>query len=58
MELDAIIGHPGLYPKPYAAHRNFSINSVPFMKHPWVCSVRENQNFFDNVQKKLAAPGE
>ena len=56
MELDAIIDDPGAYTKPFAAHRNFSINSVPFMKHPWVCSVRENQNFFNNVGKP-AAPG-
>jgi hypothetical protein len=51
MELDAIVDDPGAYTKPFPAHRNFSINPVPFMEHPWGCSVRENQNFFNNLAK-------
>jgi len=56
MELDAVVDDPGAYTKPFNAHRNFKINSVPFMKHPWGCSVRENQNFYNNLGKPAATP--
>jgi hypothetical protein len=54
MEFDATIDDPGAYTKPFQTHRNFTISKAPFMAHPWVCSVRENQNFYNNVGKPAA----
>ncbi len=55
LELDATIDDPGAYTKPFNTHRNFTISSVPFMANPWVCSVRENLSFYNNLYKPAEA---
>ena len=45
----AIIDDPGAYMKPFESHRVFTQTNVPFMRDSWVCSVRENQGFFNNL---------
>jgi len=54
MELDATIDDPGAYTKPFNAHRNFTLSKVEFMANPWVCSVRQNLGFYDNLYKPAA----
>jgi hypothetical protein len=56
LEMDATIDDPGAYTKPFKAHRIFRISNVPFMQNPWVCSVRENQQFYDTSAEPATAP--
>jgi hypothetical protein len=56
LDLDATIDDPGAYTKPFKAHRTFRISKVPFMQNPWVCSVRENQKFYDISAQPATAP--
>lgn len=56
LELDMTIDDPGAYTKPFPAHRNFTISQVPFMQNPWVCSVRENQEFHEHLANPAVTP--
>ena len=56
LELDATIDDPGAYTKPFKAHRTFRLSSLPFMQTPWVCSVRENQKFYNESAEPATAP--
>ncbi len=49
LDFVAIIDDPGAYTKPFESHRVFTQTGVPFMRDSWVCSVRENQGFYDNL---------
>jgi hypothetical protein len=51
LELDMVIDDPGAYTKPWNAHRNFTLSSTGFLRYQQICSVRENQRFFDNLAK-------
>jgi len=57
LELDMIIDDPGAYTKPWPAHRNFTLSTTGFLRYQQICSVRENQRFYDNLAKPaLPAP--
>src|SRR3984957_9215439 len=51
LELDMTIDDPGAYTKPWPAHRNFALSNTGFLRYQQICSVRENQQFFDNTGK-------
>jgi len=51
LELDMTIDDPGAYTKPWNSHRNFATTNTGFLRYQQICSVRENQQFFDNVGK-------
>jgi hypothetical protein len=55
LELDMTIDDPGAYTKPWNAHRNFTLSKTGFLRYQQICSVRENQKFFDNVGKPAVA---
>ena len=57
LELDMTIDDPGAYTKPWNSHRNFTISRTGFLRYQQICSVRENQQFFDNLGKPAATPG-
>ena len=59
MDLDMTIDDPGAYTKPWNAHRNFALSNTGFLRYQQFCSVRENQQFFNNTAKPAigAAPG-
>jgi hypothetical protein len=56
VQLDMTIDDPGAYTKPFPSQRNFTRPMVPFMQNPWVCSMRENNEHFDNLAKPAATP--
>jgi len=56
MSLEATIDDPGAYTKPFQAHRFFAISKVAFMANPWTCSVRENNEFYNNTYKPAEDP--
>ena len=37
--------------KPWNARRNFILSTTGFLRYQQICSVRENQRFFDNLAK-------
>lgn len=49
LDFSATIDDPGAYTKPFESHRIFTQTEVPFMQNSWVCSVRENQGFYNNL---------
>jgi hypothetical protein len=52
------IDDPGAYTKPWFSHRNLALSTSGFLRYQQICSVRENQQFFDNVGKPaVATPG-
>ena len=51
MELDMTIDDPGAYEKPWNARRNFILSTTGFLRYQQICSVKENQRFFDNLAK-------
>jgi hypothetical protein len=51
LELDMTIDDPGAYTKPWNSHRNFALSTTGFLRYQQICSVRENQQFFDNTGK-------
>jgi hypothetical protein len=51
LELDMTIDDPGAYTKPWPSHRNFALSTTGFLRYQQICSVRENQSFFDNTGK-------
>jgi len=51
MELDMTIDDPGAYMKPWNARRNFTLSTTGFLRYQQICSVKENQRFFDNLAK-------
>ena len=51
LELDMTIDDPGAYTKPWNAHRNFALSVTGFLRYQQICSVRENQKFFDDLGK-------
>jgi hypothetical protein len=56
LELDMTIDDPGAYTKPWNAHRNFTLSKTGFLRYQQICSVRENQQFFDNLAKPAVTP--
>ena len=56
LELDMTIDDPGAYTKLWNAHRNFALSKTGFLRYQQICSVRENQQFFDNLGKPAATP--
>jgi hypothetical protein len=56
VQLDMTIDDPGAYTKPFPSQRNFTRPMVPFMQNPWVCSMRENNEHFDNLAKPATTP--
>ena len=57
LELDMVIDDPGAYTKPWNSHRNFTLSSTGFLRYQQICSVRENQKFFEDVGKPAAPAG-
>jgi len=51
MQLDMTIDDAGAYTKPWNARRNFTLSRTGFLRYQQICSVRENQQFFDNLGK-------
>jgi hypothetical protein len=51
LELDMTIDDPGAYTKPWNARRNFALSNTGFLRYQQICSIRENQQFFDNTGK-------
>jgi hypothetical protein len=51
LELDMTIDDPGAYTKPWNARRNFTLSTSGFLRYQQVCSVRENQQFFDALAR-------
>jgi hypothetical protein len=51
LELDMTIDDPGAYTKPWQARRNFALSDTGFLRYQQICSVRENQQFFNNTAK-------
>jgi hypothetical protein len=49
LDFIAIVDDPGAYSKPFESHRTFAQTGVPFLQDSRVCSVRENQGFFNNL---------
>ena len=56
LELDLTIDDPGAYTKPWNGHRNFTTSKTGFLRYQQICSVRENQQFEDNLGKPAIAP--
>jgi hypothetical protein len=56
LQVDITIDDPGAYTKPWNARRNFTLSSTGFLRYQQICSVRENQQFFDNLAKPALAP--
>jgi hypothetical protein len=58
LELDMTIDDPGAYTKPWSSHRNFKASTTGFLRYQQICSVRENQQFFDSLGKPaVGGPG-
>ena len=51
LELDMVIDDPGAYTKPWNSHRNFALSDTGFLRYQQICSIRENQQFFDNTAR-------
>jgi hypothetical protein len=56
LELRMTIDDPGAYTKPWNAERNFTLSKTGFLRYQQFCSLRENQQFFDNLGKPAATP--
>ena len=54
LQVDITIDDPGAYTKPWNARRNFTLSRTGFLRYQQICSVRENQRFFDNLGKPAA----
>jgi hypothetical protein len=50
------IDDPGAYTKPWNARRNFTLSKTGFLRYQQICSVRENQQFFNTVGKPATTP--
>lgn len=55
LELDIVIDDPGAYTTPWKARRNFIRSNTGFLRYQQICSVRENQQFFDNLGRPAIA---
>jgi hypothetical protein len=51
LQLDMTIDDPGAYTKPWPARRNFALSDTGFLRYQQICSIRENQQFFDATGK-------
>ena len=51
LELQMVIDDPGAYTKPWNAQRFFIQSTTGFLRYQQICSVRENQQFFNNAAK-------
>jgi hypothetical protein len=49
LEVDMTIDDPGAYTKPWNSHRNLALSTTGFLRYQQICSVRENQKFFDDT---------
>ena len=56
LQLDMVIDDPGAYTKPWNAQRNFTLSRTGFLRYQQICSVRENQRFYDNLAKPAITP--
>jgi hypothetical protein len=56
LELNMVIDDPGAYTKPWPSRRNFTLSPTGFLRYQQICSVRENQEFFDNLAAPAIAP--
>jgi len=57
LELDLTIDDPGAYTRPWSSHRNFTRSRTGFLRYQQICSVRENQQFFESLGKPaIGAP--
>jgi hypothetical protein len=56
LELDMTIDDPGAYTKPWNARRNFTLSQTGFLRYQQICSIRENQQFFNNAAKPAITP--
>jgi hypothetical protein len=48
MELEITIDDPGAYTKPFTTHKYFKISKTGSF-YAWVCTLRDEQHFFDNL---------
>ena len=48
---EATFDDPGAYTKPWNSHRNFALSNTGFLRYQQICSIRENQQFFDNTAR-------
>lgn len=56
VQLDITIDDPGAYTKAWSGRRTFRRSDTGFLRYPWVCSMREQQEHHD-IFGKTAAPG-
>ena len=56
LELEMVIDDPGAYTKPWNARRNFTLSDTGFLRYQQICSVRENQQFYENTAKPAVGP--
>jgi hypothetical protein len=49
LEYDITIDDPGAYAAPWPGHRNFIKSTTGFMRYMWVCSVRDNNEHYQNT---------
>jgi hypothetical protein len=54
LEVDMTIDDPGAYTKPWFSHRNLVVSTSGFLRYQQICSVRENQKFYEDVGKPAA----
>jgi hypothetical protein len=55
IEIDMTIDDPGAYTKPWNARRNLNLSKTGFLRYQQACSIRENQQFFNNLGKPAVA---
>jgi hypothetical protein len=58
LELKLTIDDPGAYTEPWFSERNFVKSTTGFLRYQQICSVRENQEFFENVGQPAAPAGQ
>jgi hypothetical protein len=56
IEVDMTIDDPGAYTKPWNARRNLNLSKTGFLRYQQACSIRENQQFFNNLGKPAVTP--
>ena len=56
LDFDVTVDDPGAYTKPFSSRRSLRLSTVPFMRSPWNCSVRDNMTFIDRLLKDAATP--
>jgi hypothetical protein len=54
LQFEYTVDDPGAYTKPFTARRTLVQSSVPFMRSPWNCSVRDNVAFTEKLLEDAA----